>query len=96
MLLAPFYNGNKFGQNKDIKRLLFFAFNSADEGGAIYLEANSKFRTPRGENCTMSYELEFDKVRTSSRRLLSLSLLFLYLPSRTSRKVCPCINMLLE
>ena len=49
---------NKFGQNKDIKSSLFFASNLADKGGAVYLEANSKFRAPRGENCT--YELEFD------------------------------------
>ena len=49
---------NKLVQNIDIKISLFFASNSADEGGAIYLEANSNFRVPRGENC-MS-ELEFD------------------------------------
>ena len=49
---------NKFGRNKDIKSSLFFASNSADKGGAVYLEANSKFRAPRGENCT--YEMEFD------------------------------------
>jgi predicted outer membrane repeat protein len=49
---------NKFVRNKVVKSSLFFASNSADEGGAINLEANSKLRAPRGERPT--YELEFD------------------------------------
>ena len=49
---------NKYGRNKCVNNLLFFASNSADEGGAIYLEANSKLRAPRGVHC--SYDLEFD------------------------------------
>ena len=49
---------NKFGQNKGVKSSLSFVSNSADEGGGIYLEANSKLRAPRGDYCT--YELDLD------------------------------------
>ena len=48
---------NKFKQNKKMRSLLSFDSNSADEGGAIYLEGNSKLRTPREVSST--YELEF-------------------------------------
>ena len=49
---------NKFKQNKKMRSLLSFDSNSADEGGAIYLEGNSKLRTPREVSST--YKLEFD------------------------------------
>ena len=48
---------NKFKQNKKMRSLLSFDSNSANEGGAIYLEGNSKLRTPREISST--YELEF-------------------------------------
>ena len=48
----------KYKQNKNKKSLLSFVSNSADEGGAIYLEGNSKLRTPKEATCT--YELEFE------------------------------------
>ena len=47
---------NKFKQNKKMRSLLSFDSNSADEGGALYLEGNSKLRTPRERSST--YELE--------------------------------------
>ena len=49
---------NKYEQNSGVKSSLVFISNSADKGGAIYLEGNSKLRMPRGEECT--YELVFD------------------------------------
>ncbi len=49
---------NKYKQNKNMRSLLYFDFNSADKGGAIYLEGNSKLRSPR--EISNTYGLEFN------------------------------------
>ena len=52
---------NKFDHKCNTNTILLsFVANSAkDSGGAIHLEANSKIRAPKGENC--NYILELDK-----------------------------------
>ena len=48
----------KYNQSKNVNSTLSFDSNLANEGGAIYLETNSKLRAPRGRDC--NYVLEFD------------------------------------
>ena len=50
---------NKFKQKINSNSLLSFVANTAEYGGAVYLDANSNFRAPRGKGC--KYVLEFDK-----------------------------------
>ncbi len=49
---------NKFNQKTNTNTSLSFIANSAGQGGAIYLEANSKLQAPRGKDC--NYVLKFD------------------------------------
>ena len=54
---------NKFQQNINANIALIFIANSAKHGGAVYLDANSRLRTPKTEHCKFVLQFEHNTAR---------------------------------